>query len=294
MKMLRPLTITDALLTSSSVAEADFAVWSAATTYAVGDKVIKAHRIWQSVVASNLNHAPDTSGVSYWVDVGPTNRWAMFDTTVGTKTTATDSLSVTLTPGRIDSIAVLTATCAEVEIAVQVGSETVYSRTESMIDSGVIIDWFGYFFDEPVPRSDLVLTDLPVYGEGVLTVTLSGSGAIACGALIVGRQAEIGNVLQSPTVGIIDFSSITRDDFGNPTLVKRSFSKRCDVKLALTRAQVDYVYALLADYRATPMVWIGGENAYQSLIVFGYYKDFEIDIAFPTLSYCTLSIEGMN
>ena len=54
------------------------------------------------------------------------------------------------------------------------------------------------------------------------------------------------------------------------------------------------MYALLADYRATPLVWIGSENAYQSLIVFGYYKDFEIDIAFPTVSYCTLSIEGMN
>ena len=293
MKMIRPLTVTDAMLTSSSVPETEFPAWSAATTYAVGDKTIKAHRLWQSVVAANLNHDPETAGVSFWVDVGPTNRWALFDTTVGTRTTATNSLAVTLAPGRIDALSILSATCATAAVVLTVGAETVYSRTESMIDSGVI-DWFGYFFDEPVPRSDLVLTDLPVYGEGVLTVTLSGVGSIACGAMIVGRQAEIGNVLQSPTVGIIDFSSITRDDFGNPTLVKRSFSKRCEVKLVLTRAQVDYVYGLLTDYRATPMVWIGGANTYQALIVFGYYKDFEIDIAFPDFSYCTLSIEGMN
>lgn len=294
MKMIRPLPVTEALLTSSSVPENDFAAWSSATTYAVGDKVIKAHRIWQSVVASNLNHDPETSGVSFWVDIGPTNRWALFDTMVGTQTTATDGMTMVLAPGRIDALSLLSCTCAEVEITLTVGAETVYSRTESMIDSGVIVDWFGYFFDEPVPRSDLVLTDLPVYGEGVLTVALTGVGTIACGALIIGRQAEIGNVLTSPSVGIIDFSSITRDDFGSPTLIKRSFSKRCDVRMVLTRAQVDYVYALLADYRATPLVWIGSENAYQALIVFGYYKDFEIDIAFPTFSYCTLSIEGMN
>lgn len=293
MKMIRPTTITDGALTSSSVLENDFAAWSSATTYAVGDSAIKGHRIWTSVVGSNLNHDPETSGVSYWVDVGPTNRWAMFDSTVGTKTLASDSLVVTIAPGRIDSISLLSCTCAEVSVVLTVGAETVYSRTESMIDSGVIIDWFGYFFDEPVPRSDLVLTDLPVYGEGVLSVTLSGVGVIACGALIVGRQAEIGKVMQSPSVGIIDFSSVTRDDFGNPTLVKRGFSKRCEVKLVLNRAQVDHTYALLADYRATPLVWIGSAS-YQPLIVFGYYKDFEIDIAFPTLSYCTLSIEGMN
>jgi len=294
MKVIRPATITDAILTSSSVPETDFATWSSATTYAIGDKRIKAHRIWQSVQAENLNHDPETAGVSWWVDISPTNRWAMFDSVVGTATEATDVLTVVLSPGRIDSVALLGVDCASASVSLVVGSETVYSRTVSMIDSGVIIDWYGYFFDMPISRTDLVLTDLPVYGEGVLTISLTKAGRVACSACIVGQKADIGRTLISPTVGILDFSTITRDTFGTPTLIKRSYSKRSSVKLILTPAQVDYVYSILATYRATPMVWIGADNAYQSLVAFGYYKDFEIDIAYTSFSYCTLSIEGMN
>lgn len=294
MKVIRPTTINDANLTSSTVPETDFAAWSAATTYAIGDKRIKAHRIWQSVQASNLNHDPETSGVSWWVDIGPTNRWAMFDTVVGTATTATDEIEIVLAPGRIDSVALLGVDCAEITVDLTVGAESVYSRTVSMVDSGAIVDWYGYFFDIPIPRTDLILSDLPVYGEGVLTITMTKAGAVSCGACIVGMKAEIGRVLASPSIGILDFSTITRDAFGTPSLNKRSYSKRYSVKLVLSRAQVDYVFGILASFRATPMVWIGADNMYQSLVAYGYYKDFEIDIAYTDFSYCTLAIEGMN
>jgi hypothetical protein len=41
MDIIDPITIKDTVLTSSSVAEADFAAWIASTTYAVGDKVVE-------------------------------------------------------------------------------------------------------------------------------------------------------------------------------------------------------------------------------------------------------------
>jgi len=295
MKIIRPTQITDAYFTSSNVPETDFAVWSSATTYAAGDKRIKAHRIWQSVQAANLNHDPETSGVSWWVDIGPTNRWAMFDSMVGTVTSQANNITVVLVPGRCDSIALLNCDCAQITVDVSVSGSSVYSHTESMIDSGVIMDWLGYFSDPVTGKTDLVLTDLPVYGSSVVTVTLSKpSGNVSCGVLAVGLQAEIGDTLASPTIGIVDFSSVTRDSFGVPTMIKRSYSRRCSAKLILTRQQVDYVFATLADYRATPMVWIGSDNEYQSLLIYGFYKDFEIDISYPTISYCTLTIEGMT
>lgn len=294
MKVIRPTKITDSILVSSSVPETDFAAWSSATTYAIGDKCIKGHRIWQSVQASNLNNDPETSGVSFWADIGPTNRWAMFDTVVGTQTTSTDVLTVVMSAGRLDSVALLNVDCSSISVDMFVGSDAVYSRTISMIDSGNIVDWYGYFFDMPIPRTDLVLDDLLVYGEGVLRIELTKAGTVSCGACIVGLKAEIGRTLTNPSVGILDYSTISRDDFGTPTLNKRSYSKRYSVKLVLTKSQVDYVFSILASYRATPMVWIGAENLYQSLVAYGYYKDFEIDIAYTTFSYCTLSIEGMN
>ena len=40
MKLIRPTTLTDAMLTSSTAPENDYAVWASGTAYAVGSRVI--------------------------------------------------------------------------------------------------------------------------------------------------------------------------------------------------------------------------------------------------------------
>lgn len=293
MKLIRPNAISDAALVSSSVSETDHPAWSSVTTYALGAHVIKGHRIWESVQATNLNHDPQTAGVAWWVDIGPTNRWAMFDEKVGTLTTAATSLSVTLFPGRIDAIALLQVVASTATITMHIGAVEVYTRTISMIDDSIVTDWFGYFFEPIRPKDYVLLTDLPVYGEATITITLSKpSGDVSCGMCIVGQQSDIGGTLRSPSLGINDYSKKTIDDFGNTTLVERSFSKRMSAKLVLNNTDVDRVHAVLSAVRAVPVVWIGSSN-YSSMLVFGFFRDFEIDIAYLTFSYCTLNIEGM-
>jgi hypothetical protein len=39
-------------------------------------------------------------------------------------------------------------------------------------------------------------------------------------------------------------------------------------------------------------VWVGSEE-YASMIVYGFYKDFSIEISYPTVSICSLEIEGL-
>ena len=48
MRLIEPFKITDAKLTAHSVPENDHPVWSAATSYAIGNRVIRAqtHRIY--------------------------------------------------------------------------------------------------------------------------------------------------------------------------------------------------------------------------------------------------------
>lgn len=291
MKLIRPTTITDSILTSSSVAEADAATWSSGTTYALDATVIKSHRIWRSLQAANTNHDPATSP-TWWLDTGPTNRWAMFDSVVGTETTATSSITVTLTPGRCDALALLEVTAANVHVAMVVGAETVYDRTVDLLDNSVVTDWYSYFFEPEVRANYLVITDLPVFGEGVITITITGSGTVACGLCVVGLQSSLGSLLRSPSVGINDYSRKSADDFGNTILVKRSYSKRLGARLVLDNNDVDRVVRVLAGLRATPVVWIGSEY-FDALVVYGFYKDFDVDIAYPNVSYCSLTIEGM-
>jgi hypothetical protein len=293
MKLIRQATIGDAQLLSSSIPETDYAAWDIATVYTVGSHAIQAHRIWESVQASNVAHDPQTAGIEWWVDIGPTNRWAMFDGVVGTLSSAEASLIATLLPGRADSVALLQVDAASVTVTMTRGPDVVYTKIQAMTDSSSVIDWFSYFFDPILTRDYLVLTDLPVFGEASITVALSKpSGTVSCGLCIAGLKSEIGGALRSPTLGINDYSQKTTDSFGNASIVPRSFAKRMGVKVILDNSDLDRVHAMLSSVRAMPVVWVGSE-IYSSMLIYGFFRDFEIDIAYATKSYCTINIEGM-
>lgn len=293
MKLIQPIQIGDAQLLSSTVPETDFGAWDADSTYSLGQFIVRGHRIWKSSQAGNKAHDPLTAGVSWWVDQGPTNRFGMFDGSVSTKTTADLVLTVTLAPGRIDALALLNVDAAEVVVTQRVGTEVTYSRTVNMVDNSAVGDWYAYFF-EPVKVLDYVLlTDIPIFGESTIEITISKpAGSVSVGMCAMGLQADIGQTIKSPTAGITDYSKKSTDDFGNAVLVQRGFSKRMSTKVKIDNSDVDRVHSLLSSVRATPAVWIGSSN-FSSLAIYGFFKDFAIDLAYTTFSYCTLEVEGM-
>lgn len=136
MKFIRPNAIDDTRLVSSSVPEADFAPWNAATAYALGDQVIRAttHRIYKRAVAGTTATAPENDLVN-WAAAGPTNRWKMFDGKLSRITTAADSITVVLAPGRLNSLSLLGVDASTVSVTLEAGGETVYTATLDL-DSG--------------------------------------------------------------------------------------------------------------------------------------------------------------
>lgn len=71
-KIIRPVTVTTAMLTSSTVVETTPAAWNSGTTYADGDLVYTGTiggvlTVWESLQNSNTNHAP-ASSPTWWVE----------------------------------------------------------------------------------------------------------------------------------------------------------------------------------------------------------------------------------
>jgi len=63
----------------------------------------------------------------------------------------------------------------------------------------------------------------------------------------------------------------------------------------LNNGQLNAVQRILAEIRAVPSVFIGSEATdYSPLIVYGFYRDFSIDIAYPTKSFCRIEVEGLT
>lgn len=288
MKVIPPITITAGMLTSSTATEPSGSetAWVSAGTYAAGDLRIRTatHRIYECLVGhTGVTTLPEVDATN-WLDVGPTNKWAMFDTLRNSTTEVASPFTVVITPGmRVDSLALMGCVADSATITMTVSAVPVYTTTQSML-LYTPLDWYDYFFGTIGQKPSLVLFDLPPYSNGVITVTLTrASGNVECGALVLGTGVDIGTVLTQATSGALNFSTVTRDDFGNSTLVPRRTVPKTEQTLHATKAMVDVLRAVRTALNAVPAVWSGLDDAnedgyFEALLILGIYKEFSITL----------------
>lgn len=298
MKLIRPFKITDAALTASNVALSEPA-YDAGTTY--GEEAIvrgsapgNEARLFLSLQAGNVGKP--LSDPAWWVEMGPANRWAMFDESNTTQTKNPGLVEVTVqTTGRVDAVALLNIAGASVRVRMtDVDEGIVYDRTFSLVSDSGIVDWWSYFF-EPIARSgDLVVTDLPPYANAAITVSIiDEAGEVRVGNMVLGLTKILGDTEMGATVGIQDYSRKDQNQFGDFIIVQRAYSKRASFNVWIPRGSTDEVQRLLASYRAAPIVYVGSQE-FGATVVYGFYRDFSIAISYPTHSICSLDIVGLT
>lgn len=297
MKVIAPTTFVAATHLVSSNATEAHSTWAVGTTYAKDAFVDYGTHIYQSLVNSNTGNQPDISP-TFWVLIGPDNTHAMFDDQISTATTkASSPLTVVLATGLTNALALfgLVGNQVTVNITDGAGGPNVYSRTISL-DGTFIYDWYMYFFEPYLQIGEVVLTDLPPYATARMTVSLSGPAAVQVGQLVWGTQYELGDAQYGAGIGIIDYSRKDTDEFGVTTFVERAFSKRMTARLLLHTSQINRVQQVLARVRAKPAVWVGvpDDSRYLPLTIYGFYRDFNIEVSYPTQSFCSLEIEGLT
>jgi hypothetical protein len=295
--VIRPYAVAPAMVVSNSAVETH-AEYNAATSYALNDHCTMAAtgRLYLCIQGPSLAHAPDVSPL-YWADAGPSNRWAMFDSQISTQTTASATLSTTLATGLIDSVAVVGVDAQMVRCQVRdgLGGTIVYDQTQ-LFTGDIPTDWYAYFFfDENSARSLGLFQDIPPYQTSHLTITLTSGGDVALGSLIFGLSSDIGRTEMGATTGIIDFSRKSTSTTGVTTFEQRAYSKRMSISLLLNRAESNRVQRLLAGLRATPAIWIATDDTSleESMVIYGFYRDFSSTIAYFESTFYSLEIEGL-
>lgn len=275
----------------------DYPEW-APGTYSQGDRATYQHRVYE-VIAEETEDAPVEGVLAQpptWLDVGPTNQWAMFDDRLGTVTSNPESIEINMMLGEgADSIALFGVDAGQVIIRVVDPYQGItFERTSQPSITDGIQDWYGYFFDPVEIREDFIVTGLNATRFSSIQISFLKPGGIArVGALVAGKLVTLGVALYGTSIGITDFSRKERDQFGNYIVVERDFSKRAEYDVAVDTGSVSRVQRLLAKYRARPLVWIG-EESYESTIVYGYYRSFDINISGPSISDATITVEGLN
>jgi hypothetical protein len=328
LQVLQPIMVTDAVLLSSSVAEDDAIEWSPAGGYAAGTRVVRrgTHRVYESIIASNIGNDPAVT-VGAWLDVGPTNRWAMFDQAIGSTTTDDDVVTVALRPGpAVSGLAILDTNAARVRVqapgydrtvAVTGGATSALfldlvttagaSLTVTLTAVGntaqrVLLDDAAPFDDAGTFRDAVAGTasaESPSWDDAgtvrdttAWQDTRAGDGTVSVGTLMVGILRPLGRTASSPTSSITDYSKRETDDFGEIAIVPRAWAKRMAAKALIRTEAIDQVIGRIAAVRAVPSLWLA-DRATESLTVYGFFKDFSVEIG-QSVSTLSLSIEGFS
>lgn len=331
MKVIRPITITPAMITyNSAPADAGVPVWNSATAYPDRAIVKKGLYLYQNESATTSTNQDPEINDTVWLKIGPTNEWAMYDEKTTTTTDAT--LNVTTVPanpgyvelilestvktGSLDSVALFNLYGDKVSIKVTdgppgAGETIVYPQDLSAGNWSVqsligdeILDWYQYFFvDYAEQRTQVVFRDIPGLLNDDIHVTFRITAktttpatlAVAVGNVVFGTVATIGGTNYGMTAGVIDYSIKETDEFGETVFVPRDYSKRITAEIQIPNKDLNRVQRTLYNLRAKPAVWIAADNPTyeEAAVVFGFYRDFSTSISYPTHSMCSVEIEGL-
>jgi hypothetical protein len=303
MELVRPVSIDTTVLTSSNVSETE-TLWAVGSTYASGARVYKVidgiHQAFVSKQSANTGHDPeaDVSPYTWWTPDGPTNRWQMFDDTIGSATTNADSIVVVLAmPAgeRVNRLYMAGLEGASVRVQVTDPiSGPVYDETVNLSDPGAVTDWYAYFF-EPISRlSELYVYDLPPCAGATLTVTIAETGATcACGILVAGLALDLGDTQWGAQLGIHDYTLKADDAFGNAYVQERAFRKKATFPVIVENRLQDSLIGALAAYRATLVLYVG-DPRFTSTIILGFFNDFSFVMSMPPdRTVYSLSLESL-
>lgn len=294
MKVIEPIVFQESHLLSTTAVET-VAAYNAATSYSIGNQVDYGIRIYESLVNTNVGNTPGVDPLK-WQDISPDNIHAMFDAINGTQTTATSNLDVSIKPGKyttVISLINIEGTALEIEMLDAPAGSVVYTKTINL-DASVIFDWYTYFFEEFDFLDNVVLTDLPPYSNCVINMSLTSPSTVKVGNIVYGETITLGLTQMGLGFGIKDFSAKDTDEYGNTIFVQRTYSKRMEPTVYVENTQLRFIDRTLSRLRATPTVWIGSEEyIYSPLVIYGFYRDYNIDIPYPSHSLLRLDIEGL-
>ncbi|WP_047528633.1 hypothetical protein [Pseudomonas sp. 11/12A] len=295
MKVVPPVEIAPTML-ASNVPETDNPLWLIGTLYKVGDKAMLNHRNYEALVEhTGKNPETDTSSPPVWLDLGPTNRWKMFNKragntwTIGTFTSNPESIDLTVRPGkRINSIGLVGVRAASVQIQMIVGGSVVYDQTFSMsLKAGG--SWYRYYFGAFKTKDNVARFDLPPFNNAdIRVVALAPGGTARIGMMVIGMATIIGVAVHDTSIAIDSFSSVKEDDFGNVTIIPRGKRRSVDFDIVLASDQVSSVLRTLEPLSDTVALYVGSEGLDYTIIAGRFER---LAMGLPTYGRAAYSLE---
>jgi len=239
------------------------------------------HRVYESLKDGNLGKDPTVpsnrttaTGVgTWWIEVGPTNRVAMFDGLVSTQTSAASPLVITLAPGAFNGFALfgIDADSFAVEVRDAPGGNIIYSEPTTALEGSMPADYYEYFFARFKPLTQMIRTKIDPYGTAQIVLTLTkATGPVKLGMFAIGDMRPVGIPQRDAVAEPIDYSYIKTDAYGNTEVKKRVNATGLSITAKMDKEEAGAALDVVKQVLGTPCVVAGSEaQFYEWLTVFG-------------------------
>jgi hypothetical protein len=268
-------------------------------SYKKGDEVIvsSVHRKYRCLVSETFDYPVDGAtedASATWIDIGPTNKWAMFDEKTTTSTIDGTSFSMTFNPvNYVNAMAFFNVAGTEsINITVKdAGGTERYNEDFALIDISPIYDYYTYFFYQNTSNDELVADDLPPYYDPEITVTFTGN-TISVGAMVMGFANQIGTALTDTQTDTLDYSRQEYDVFGELTYIERPVVKLNTYEVLADKTINPYIQNLIKKLIGKNTLWIGDIGGGQKLITYGRYERSPIPFTMPNDVRYSITVRG--
>lgn len=162
------------------------------------------------------------------------------------------------------------------------GNYTVYEYEATLV-AREVVDYWDYFLLPFDYTPSVWLDDLPPYTGVDITIALIKDGdTAACSSVVLGSPVDLGVLETDAQSRAVNYSTITRDEFGNATLVPRRNVPAINIETYSPKSRLNQLLAVRDALNAVPGLWIGDDDSesdwFEALQILGIYTQFDLDM----------------
>ena len=279
--------------------------WLVGTLYNYGNEARDGHYIYKYagiVLESNTTDSPSVDSLKVapkWINIRPTNYYAMLDGKTSTQTVNADTITVVVVGGNYDALSLLELDAKSVDISLYdvTTNAVVYTESFDLINNSDVFDFYSYAFN-PFEFLPSIYTDkIYLYTDTKLTITINNIGGIAkCGRLVYGRSYYVGETGYGANLTVESYSHKETDEFGNVSLIHRGGVNIDSYEVQTPTSKIPTLRRKGTELDAIPILFVMDESATsntENLLNFGYWDRFSIILPDPIKSTISLDIKGI-
>lgn len=264
-----------------------------------GDHTARAsiHRRYESVVGSNTGNPPAIDDGTNWLDLGPTNLWAMFDLYRPSVTWGDSPMTFDLTATqRVRSIFLGGLVADEVTVRVLVDAVEVYSETRTLLTRKTTT-YTDYCFKPFRQKRSVQLLDLPPYSGATVEVELTrATGQVGIGEVVIGNPTYLGATQYGAEAKTRNYTKFDRNIDGTPIApIRRRNVPTSAQTIWFDKEITQILMQLRDDTNGVVAVWSGLDDDthdyFEPVLILGLATTFDINLAQPDKGILTLVAE---